>query len=119
MSIILSDVAPDFLRYYRRNPSWGLFHLILADGNWECVHSISEYVAGEAPRDRLAAKLADCLQKMEPWQWRRIAEVIPDMASGRKFDPFDLDDKPRCDFCGGEVDDDGQCLLDYCKGNHG
>lgn len=118
MPVIISEVAKDFLKYYRANPGWGIFHCILGDGNWDGIPNITDY-AKEEKAGKLAIRLAESLETMEPWQSRRIAEVIPEMKDGIKFTDDELDAIPQCGWCGGEVDEDGECLLDYCKGNHG
>lgn len=115
--ILISDYVSDFVKYFKANPGWGVFHNLLDDGNFEGAKSISELVKEESPRNKTAIRLAEAIEKMEPWQVRRVAEEIPAIAKDKKYDLSNIDDEPRCGWCGGDVDEDGSCLLDYCKGN--
>lgn len=72
-----------FAEYYKRNPAWGVFHVALDDGNYECGAATWDPAAGLMraawPADlREAAEWFETLTKS---QRRRLAHKAEDLAN--------------------------------------
>jgi hypothetical protein len=114
-AIRISDVAWKFLKYFRAHPAWGSLHVVMEDCNWECAGSLEEWAIKRG--DKPGARLAEILASMTPKQIRILAQTVDRLDAGEKISPEEMDADEDCQWCGGETDEDGNCMLSYCKGN--
>jgi hypothetical protein len=71
----IQDVVPSLLEYYRRdgNDSGGIFHVIVADKNYEQCHAVSALENAQASGDALEIKIAELLIAMSTTQRRKLS----------------------------------------------
>lgn len=67
-----------FARYYRRNPSWGIFHVALADGNYNFGSARESRSTLWTTSESEAAAWFDALT---PSQRRRLGQRAESLAS--------------------------------------
>ena len=111
----ISDVSSKFVRYHKKNPAWGSLHIVMEDSNWESTYGLDEWA--KELGDKEGVLLAKILQGMDSREIQKLSAVIERLESGEKLSPEEQDAELHCEWCGGEVDDDGDCLKSYCKGN--
>jgi hypothetical protein len=87
-----------FARYYKQHPAWGVFHVALADGNWNFgaadtqlrpgtgqdvdgvfVPARYDFARHEWPHD--VRKAAEFFDKLTPSQRRRLGQKAEDLAN--------------------------------------
>jgi hypothetical protein len=71
----IKDVVPSLLEYYRRegNDSGGIFHVIVADKNYEQCHAVSALESAQESGDPLELKIAELLVAMSSTQRRKLS----------------------------------------------
>ena len=58
-----------FADYYRRNRAWGVFHVCLDDGNWDCGPAEPPYTDEEQ-------RLVDIHEDLSKTQRRKLARLV-------------------------------------------
>lgn len=66
------EVVPVAAAYFRKWPTWGVFHAIFDDENWQCTMDWSAAKALEQD-DIVGYALAILLSRMTRSQWSRVA----------------------------------------------
>ena len=61
-----SVYVPAFASYYQNNPSWGIFHVVMDDGNWAMDHA--------PPATQEERLLAGIFNNLTPSQRRKVAK---------------------------------------------
>ncbi len=70
----IPDVVARFATYYQKNPAWGSLHVVLDDGNTDCVLHCQEWA--EEHGDDEGAALAEILGRMTKSQRGRLPRKV-------------------------------------------
>ena len=64
----------DFAAYYELHPEWGIFHVVMSDGNWDTDFR-------SEPTNELEERLVDIFDQMTGSQRAKVATLV------REFTP--------------------------------
>lgn len=70
-----------FAEYYRQNPSWGVFHVCLDDGNYKCGAISMERGGGFASYPPDVQEHVKWFEKLSPSQRARLGKRAADLAN--------------------------------------
>ncbi len=77
-----TNLTPDrvrwFAEYYKQHPSWGIFHLCLADGNWPMGATDEKWTA--RPWTDELREAAEWFNRLTPSQRRRLKYRAEELA---------------------------------------